>query len=473
MDGGLKAARLEQPETGDVPVSGAQWAARTSLVCIRAYHAGHLRRFHKSGVLVCSRFAIVCKALVLASVIFGASLVDAVRSNAAAGGSVVAKAAETRIEGGLTLFELELTDGVTVEVFTLADPYRVIIDLPDVNFRLPKTAGRSGRGLVKSFRYGLFAEGKGRVVIDTDGPVWIEAADMTRVPGQNAVRLVLALKRTDAAAFGRGTGAQQALERQAAETARGEAEDEAAALSAKANAKPVVVIDPGHGGLDPGAVAPGPVLEKSIVLDVARLVVRRLQSKDRYDVRVTRSRDVFVSLDKRLSLSRGANADLFVSLHADSIGDQAFAERIRGATVYTLSAKASDKHARLMAEKENRADLLAGLPNIAKGYKREVTNILIDLMKRETAGYSAAFSQVLVKKLKGSVPVSRKPKRAAAFKVLKQTRTPSVLIELGYLSNASDRKMMQTKAWQNKVARAITAAIDTYFQRRTARLNQR
>ncbi|MEL7049245.1 MAG: N-acetylmuramoyl-L-alanine amidase, partial [Pseudomonadota bacterium] len=156
------------------------------------------------------------------------------------------------------------------------------------------------------------------------------------------------------------------------------------------------------------------------------------------------------------------------SLHADSLADTRVANAVRGATVYTLSERASDDHARKMAEKENRSDLIAGLPSMVATKNGDVQDILIDLMKRETADYSADFSKVLINKLAKSVPVSRARKRSAAFKVLKQTRTPSVLVELGYLSNVRDRKMMQTKAWRTKAANAVTKAVESYFAKRTA-----
>ena len=228
------------------------------------------------------------------------------------------------------------------------------------------------------------------------------------------------------------------------------------------------MIDPGHGGIDGGAVSPSNLLEKDIVLAAAKELARQLTATGRYDVRMTRDSDVFVSLDQRLGLSAKHGVDLFVSLHADSLPEQEGAQVVRGATIYTLSERASDERSRLMAEKENASDLVAGI-NVVEGADDDaVKGILFDLMKRETANFSADFSNALVRKLKPAKVLARTPHRSAAFKVLKQTHAPSVLVELGYLSNPEDEKLLNTPAWRKKVAAAITAAIDAYFSKRTA-----
>ncbi len=381
----------------------------------------------------------------------------------AAARDVVATSAGIETRGGETSFKVRLSAGVVVEVFTLADPYRVIIDMPNVAFRFPEGTGTRGAGLVSEFRYGLFAAGKGRIVIDTTGPVTIERADMRNIADKGGVELAVTLAATDAARFGRGTGPQ------ASDAVSQDSDGDLDAPKAQRNEMPVVVIDPGHGGVDPGAVGDQGVYEKDIVLAVGRALKAELQKTGRFKLVATRMDDVFISLDDRLRVSRKAKADLFISLHADSLGNENFAERIRGATVYTLSARASDEQARLMAEKENRSDLIAGLSPVSAEHQDDVTNILIDLMKRETADFAADFSNVLVSRLKGAIPLSRKPQRSAAFKVLKQTRTPAVLVELGYLSNATDRKLLRSKAWQKKAATAIADAVKAYFEKRTAR----
>ena len=362
-----------------------------------------------------------------------------------------------------SLFQLTLSRGVTAEVYSLASPYRVIIDLPNVSFQLPEEAGRKGRGLVTTFRFGQLAEGRARIVMDTDGPVAIAKAAMTNARDGGGVVLTVELTRSDPAAFGTGTGSSK---RDAAAAGSLSESLEVPAKKPPGQNKPVIVIDPGHGGIDPGAVGADKLLEKDLVLKVARKVRARLLEKGRYDVVMTRASDVFVSLSERLAISRRSGSDLFISVHADSIEDT-FAQSIKGATIYTLSERASDAEARAMAEKENASDLIAGL-DVSDGEEgHQVKNILIDLIKRETANFSAEFSRTLVRKLRTNVSLSRDPERSAAFKVLKQPHAPSVLVELGYLSNAEEARKMQSVEWQDKVVTSIVAAVDAYFSKRT------
>ncbi|MBA2125375.1 N-acetylmuramoyl-L-alanine amidase [Hyphomicrobium methylovorum] len=365
-----------------------------------------------------------------------------------------------------TTFELTLSEGLTAQVYTLASPYRVVLDLPDLDFRLDPSEGKKGKGLISAFRYGLFAEHKARVVIDTKGPVKIASAGMTRIPGGTAVKLTVILSPTDAASFGNGTGASRSAAPPTPDLSGALPLMDAEPKAPKAHAKPVIVIDPGHGGIDPGALGANNVSEKTIVLAVALQLKSVLAKTGQYDVRLTRTDDVFVSLDRRLKFSSESSADLFISLHADSIEQKKMADSIRGATVYTLSNKASDEQARIMAEKENASDLIAGIQSTDQGGE-EVKNILIDLLKRETSNFSQDFSRLLVKKLKKNIATSRIPERSAAFKVLKQTHAPSVLVELGYVSNKVEEQEMMTVAWQSTVAEAIAAAVETYFNKRT------
>lgn len=362
-----------------------------------------------------------------------------------------------------TTFRLDLSAGVTAEIYTLANPYRVVVDLPDVAFKLPEGTGQDGGGLVRTFRYGLIAERKARVVLDTTGPVRIERAAMVAADGGRGIVFTFDMITTDPESFGLGTGAGKAAE--ADDAPRPPADG---MPPTKRSSKAVIMIDPGHGGIDGGAVSAGKILEKDVVLAVGKELGRQLAATGRYDVRMTRASDVFISLDQRLNVSLAQGVDLFISLHADSLAEQNVAQSIRGATIYTLSERASDEQARRMAEKENASDLVAGL-NVADSQgDDEVKGILIDLMKRETANFSADFSNVLVRKLRGATALARVPQRSAAFKVLKQTHAPSVLIELGYLSNADDEKLLGSPAWHKKMAASITAAVDTYFSKRTA-----
>lgn len=373
-------------------------------------------------------------------------------------------ASDAKIVGGedVTDFSLRLSEGVTVEVFTLANPYRVILDMPDVSFKLPKSAGRKGEGLVKAYRYGLFAARKARIVIDTLSPVSIEQAVMDPAGGK-AVKLKLRLKAIDEESFGSGTGAGLASSHRASTSAA-----TIRPKSSRPGYRPVIVIDPGHGGIDPGTIGPNNIYEKDVVLQVGQALRAELVGRGGFDVKMTRTDDVFVQLDSRLAFSQEKDADLFISLHADAIADKRYVSKVRGATVYTLSERASDEAARKAAEKENSADAIAGLPITGDDGVGEVRDILIDLVKRETANFSADFSNILVDRLGQKIRLSSKPRRAAAFKVLRQTGTPSVLVELGYLSNREDEKSLTSPAWHKKTAQSITRAIESYFARRTA-----
>lgn len=377
-----------------------------------------------------------------------------------------------------TMARMELDGDVSVQVFTLPNPYRVIVDLTGTTVLSPPKPG-SGFGLVERYHSGRFEAGKSRIVMETLGPVKATAFPIS--PGPNGTKVLeIALTPMPVNEFGQGTGAAPAAPAAtepppAADggiSAGGVPPDFGAGLPGTTPppppARPVIVIDPGHGGIDPGAIGAENLLEKTIVMAVGEQLAQALNAKDRYEVRLTRSSDVFVALDQRVAFSRKNTANLFISLHADSLEQSSMSQSISGATVYTLSERASDEQARKMAEKENASDLLAGLSS-TQGDNDEVKNILIDLMKRETASFSAEFAGVLRGSLGKSVQMSRDPMRSAAFKVLKQTHAPSVLIELGYMSNTGDAKRLNSPEWQKKVATAIANAVDAYFSSRTAR----
>ena len=220
----------------------------------------------------------------------------------------------------------------------------------------------------------------------------------------------------------------------------------------------MIVIDPGDGGVDPGAISASGTYEKTVVLAAAKTLKRVLEKTGRYDVVLTRDKDRFLRLRQRVAVSRSADADLFISIHADSAADK----RLRGASIYTLSEKSSDKEAARLAEQENKSDIIAGWDFSEE--TPEVTNILIDLAQRETMNQSARFAGFLARELRSAVRTHRRAHRFAGFAVLKAPDVPSLLLEMGYLSNIKEERMLRTREFQEKVAVAVRRGIDNYFE---------
>jgi N-acetylmuramoyl-L-alanine amidase len=221
--------------------------------------------------------------------------------------------------------------------------------------------------------------------------------------------------------------------------------------------KPVIAIDPGHGGIDPGAISVAGVYEKAITLQVARALRDQIQATGRYRVVLTRDGDEFVRLRDRVALARAEGADLFVSLHADSLGQA----NVSGMSIYTLSDTASDREAEMLAARENRADALGGLDLVAES--DEVVGILIDLAQRDTMNQSRRVANLLVEEMGRQIRLLPRPHRSAGFAVLTAPDVPSVLIELGYLSNPRDAKLLTQSEHQIRLARSIVRGIDGYF----------
>lgn len=366
----------------------------------------------------------------------------------------VAIFAQIRRDGPRTVFELTTTRPVVPQIVVLSHPNRIIVDIPEMEFRLPLTAGQAGVGLITGFRYGIFAAGRSRIVMDASQSVRVvRSGPVPGGPGQ-PVRLAIELEAAT------GEWAPSVLPQSARP-----AEQSQALSERKPNAKFVVVIDPGHGGIDGGAISATQVVEKDVTLAVARQLKAALEARPGKSVLLTRSTDTFVSLDARVELSQAAGADLFISIHADSVGDPTLARTARGATVYTLSETASNQAAKQFADKENAADLAGGLGNIDSNDATQVNNILTDLVKRETQNFSLKFKSLLVDRLRPSKMLARDPSRAAAFRVLRQLQTPTVLIELGFLTHEMDAQQMQTADWQKRIAGAIAAAVDSYAAR--------
>lgn len=387
-------------------------------------------------------------------------------------------AQDARVAGDLqrTRFVADLSKPVDFRVFTLGDPYRVIVDLPEVNFHMPPRLGTQGRGLISAFRYGLFAAGKSRIVIDVVAPVRIAKAFVRPAANGNPARLVIDLVKTTPEEFEKELRARKVAEGLDSESADGEQESashppKTTGLGIPAEprkpTRPVIVIDPGHGGIDPGAISPSGIMEKEVVFELAKELKQHLDQRERYDVYLTREIDMFIPLAERVKIARDRQSHLFISIHADSLPAK-YADQVRGATVYTLSEEASDEEARQLALKENRADIVAGLELPEKA--DEVNLILIDLMRRETKNFSVAFARTILTNLKDGIRLNKKPHRYADFRVLRAPDVPSVLLELGYLTNPEDEKLLTLQKWRSEVAERVARAIDLYFNKKEVRL---
>lgn len=366
-------------------------------------------------------------------------------------------AIDARIAGDdkRTRFVVDLNGSPEFISFTLADPYRVILDFPDLAFNMPPATGHKGRGLVSAFRYGLFAPGKARIVIDATGPVAIDRTFVMDRHDAQPARLVVDLVPTD----------RETFIRNAAVTARANVSAKIASVPLKqepspAAGPPVIVIDPGHGGIDTGAIAPSGVEEKDVVLAVAKKLADKLERTHQFRVVLTRYDDTFVQLNERVQFARMNNASLFLSIHADSISRRE--GEARGATIYTVSDKASDSEAARLAEKENDADAIAGVD--LSGKSDDVAGILVDLAYRETRNFSGLFARTLVGRMKTATLMHKIPLKSAGFIVLRAPDVPSVLLELGFLSNAQDVKLLTSEAWRDKIADAMTDAVQNFFQ---------
>lgn len=367
------------------------------------------------------------------------------------------EATDVRLGGDAkeTRFVMDLSEKVDVAAFTLSNPYRVVVDLPQVIFNLPTKTGETGRGLIKAFRYGLVMQGGSRIVIDAKGPVRIDKSFVLLPADGQPARLVLDLVATDREAFLRNAELEPKPAR---------APPRVKVPPVSEDPRPLVVIDPGHGGIDNGTKAASGELEKAIVLDFATILRDKLQQSGKYRVAMTRSDDTFIPLAERVRFARAQRAALFISIHADYLPRRE--GEAQGATVYTLSENASDAEAARLAEDENKADVIAGVDLTAES--NEVADILIDLAQRETKMFSMQFARDLLTELKTTTRMHKHPLKSAGFMVLKSPDVPSVLLELGYVSTKDDLKQLLSQSWRERTSAALVKAVDAFFAPRIA-----
>ena len=361
---------------------------------------------------------------------------------------------------------LDISDVTDYRAFVLSSPYRMVIDLPTFTW----TAGRVQKpkqAMISDIRQGKLVPGISRIVFDLEQPIVIESAFLLPKNGAKENRIVIDYKITTPQKLNAAkniihgtlkvedykgktitTAPNTGVPRPPANTSRPLASRE----------KPLIIIDPGHGGQDPGALGHNRIYEKTVVLALAKQLKKRLISSGKYRVLLTRERDVFVRLKNRVKFAREHGGDLFISLHADSIHKPS----VHGTSVYTLSKKASDAQTAKLAEKENQADLIGGVGLSVED--EQVAFILGDFLMNETMNQSKFFANTLVSKLKSQrIYTLQNPHRYAGFAVLKAPDIPSILIEAGFMSNKKEATLLNQSAHRQKMAIAIHAGIDGYF----------
>jgi N-acetylmuramoyl-L-alanine amidase len=319
---------------------------------------------------------------------------------------------------------------------------------------------------VKAFRYGLVMPGGSRIVFDLAGPAKIANSYVLEAANGQPPRLVLEMEEVDRASFVQGLAPENLPElKPTIVEAKAAMSPEAAPAKPAdpADSRPVIVIDPGHGGIDNGTQSGGE-MEKTLVLNFGLALRDQIEKSDKYRVVMTRTDDTFIPLNDRVKMARTQSAALFVSIHADALprreGDA------QGATIYTLSDKASDVEAERLAEAENKADAIGGV-NLTDE-PTEVADILIDLAQRETRTFSNRFARLLMGEMKSTVRMHKHPLKSAGFRVLKAPDVPSVLVELGYVSNKDDLEHLVSENWRTKTVGSMAQAIDAFFAKRLA-----
>lgn len=362
-----------------------------------------------------------------------------------------------------TRFVLDLSEAVPYRVYLVDEPMRVVIDLGQVLW--PASMPPSGGGLIASMRYGSFAASTSRAVLDLSQPVAVEQVLLLPPKDGKPIRLVVDLVPSTREAFVASLTAEPSAS----------GSDGGALVVAlpiplpkpqpeNPDDMPMIVIDPGHGGVDPGATGASGLYEKDVTLEMSLRLRDLLLATSGYRVTLTRDDDTFIRLRDRIAIARTAGADLFISIHADAHPTS----DMRGASVYTLSETASDEEAEALAAQENKADLIAGVD--LSNESEVVTGILIDLAQRETKNHSVEFARLVIDAMSDDTYLLRNTHRFAGFAVLKAPDVPSVLVELGYLSNPEDEAQLHSAAYQAKLAQAIVEAIDAYFGTRQTML---
>ncbi|MGD1954253.1 MAG: N-acetylmuramoyl-L-alanine amidase [Sphingomonadales bacterium] len=348
---------------------------------------------------------------------------------------------------------LESNSALKPTISYLSTPDRIVIDLPRLDFSFGPGI-TDGKRFIETYRYGAFSPKVSRLVIDLSKPARVTRSFTLKPSGKTVVyRTVFDISIVPRARFteevARTKG--QLIDPQSRRV------EPVLSAAARNGEKPGIVIDAGHGGNDPGTIGINGRAEKEIVLAVALKLRASLQRTGQFTPVLTRDHDIYVGLKRRVEIARANEADLMLSLHADSIGDKNF----RGGTIYTLSEKASDSVAANLAARENKSDILVGMD--LEQENAFVRDILITLAQRETKNFSVKFANILISEMGQQRLIPRRPHRYAGFVVLKAPDVPSVLVEMGYMSNAQDAMRLASKQGQDAVVRDLTDAVTEYF----------
>lgn len=345
------------------------------------------------------------------------------------------------------------------KVFLLGDPKRLIIDTQNVRVNPKIVNNLDSNNFVSDPRLGTVGVDDVRIAFNLRKAAVVKKAFLLPPQSSFGWRFVVDLELASEREFASKLGSSHAL------TNDNYKESKVAQKAAtnkqvikESNTKKIIVLDPGHGGQDPGAIGYSGVYEKNITLAMGRELKALLDKKGKYKVYLTRNSDKFIPLRERVRIARRYKADLFMSIHADS----ALNRSAKGLSVYTLSENASDKEAAALAERENKADVISGL-NLVE-HSKEVSDILINLAQRETMNRSSEFASFMVQEMRRSVKLVANTHRFAGFAVLKAPDIPSVLLEMGYLSNSTEERLLKQQTYRRKLATATNRAIDKYFE---------
>ncbi len=357
-----------------------------------------------------------------------------------------------------TRLVIDLDQAADFRTFILPDPVRMVIDLPAFEWRAGQIQSPQSAGVMET-RHGNLEPGISRIVFDLNRPVSIQSAFTLPASGEKPPRLVIDFANASPSVFAK---TNNSLHGDLGKTNAHKQPDPPNAPPQTATPttpkKPLIIIDPGHGGVDPGAVGDG-IYERNITLAMAKELKSQLERSGNYRVKLTRDTDTFIKLGNRVKIARQSDGDLFISLHADALDKP----EVSGASVYTLSEKASDAQTAKLAARENKVDLIAGVD--LETEDKEVADILMDLAMRETMNQSKFFANTLVQTFKNSgIKTLDNAHRSAGFAVLKAPDIPSVLVEAGFISNKKEAQLLNTASHRQKIARALKNGIDKYFE---------